>query len=806
MTASSDSLGLAIGATLAGRFRVTGILGAGAMGAVYEVRDEKDQVFAAKTLLHLSELTRNTETAARFVREGGGAVELSDPHVVRFFESGIDPVLGIPYFIMERMTGIDLDSLVSKVGPLHPAVVARIAIQACKGLSHAHSRGIVHRDVKPSNLFLHREGDGPVRVKVCDFGVAKWSLLGQDLTQSGSMLGTPLYMSPEQATNSKRVDARSDVWGLAMTVYHAIAGSAAYDRVGSIADLLMAIVQGRVPHLQDSAPWVHEGIARIVHGGLIAEPASRCPSVEAFSEALLPYAGGSDELTQEMLGPLPDTVRAHAAARTRLPTSWALSSEPPCDDTLSALSGEQDPMIGRTLAERYRVVRLVGKGGMGAVYEARDPDGTAVAVKVILESSDKRSDLVRRFVREARSLTALSSPHVVRVIDADTDASSEHPFIVMELLRGTDLESLVKKWGPLEPAPVLRIFLHAARGLAEAHRAGIIHRDVKPANIFLHELVDGSVVPKLCDFGIARRTPTPEENTVELTRTGGVIGSPLYMSPEQARSAKHVDARTDVWSLGMSMWETLSGRRPWEDCFSVGELIVAICTRPVTPLQQVAPWVEPEVAELVHRCLRADPAHRVASMEALIEALEPLAARVPRLSRAVLLPVSAERRGAVARVVPAVEQASLAGALSRTSMRSRYLGAGAILTALVLVGVAVKLGSSPSETLVEPTADPAVSSSAGSALAPSAALSSPASSSSEEPRLAAPSPDAGPVAAPPVKSVPRVVATASAAPTVTTAVATAPTAVAPTQTATATTPRPPPTSTSGVKPVDDFKP
>ena len=116
MTASSDSLGLAIGATLAGRFRVTGILGAGAMGAVYEVRDEKDQVFAAKTLLHLSELTRNTETAARFVREGGGAVELSDPHVVRFFESGIDPVLGIPYFIMERMTGIDLDSLVSRSG------------------------------------------------------------------------------------------------------------------------------------------------------------------------------------------------------------------------------------------------------------------------------------------------------------------------------------------------------------------------------------------------------------------------------------------------------------------------------------------------------------------------------------------------------------------------------------------------------------------------------------------------------------------------------------------------------------------
>lgn len=663
------------------------------MGVVYEVDDEAGRTFAAKTLLNLTELSRNSEAAARFVREGGGAAELSDPHIVQIIESGIDPVLGIPYFIMERMTGVDLDSLVSKVGPLHPAVAARIAIQACKGLAHAHEKGVVHRDVKPSNLFLHRDSEGKICTKICDFGVAKWSLLQQDLTRSGSMLGTPLYMSPEQATNSKRVDSRSDLWSLGMTLYHAMVGTPAYDRVGSIADLLMAIVHGDVPHLQDGAPWVHAGLARIVHGALIADPAARCPDVMTFAEALLPFAGGSDEVTQQMLGPLPASVRAHTAARAKLPTSWAPVDAPSSADTLLEMSGEQDPLLGSTLAGKYRIVRLVGKGGMGAVYEARDDKDTSVAVKVILEGSEKRPDLVRRFVREARTLTALSSPHVVRVLDADTDSGCEYPFIVMELLRGTDLESLVKKWGALEPAPVLRIFLQAARGLAEAHKNGIIHRDVKPANIFLHETVEGEVVPKLCDFGIARRTPGADESTVELTRTGGVVGSPLYMSPEQARSAKHVDARTDVWSLGMSLWEALSGRRPWEQCVSVGELIVAICTNPVTPLQEVAPWIEPDVAELVHRCLRADPAHRFASMEEVIAALEPLASGVPRLTRAVLLPVSAERRGVVAKPASSLVQGSLAGGLGSTAVRGRYLRVGAIVAALVAAGVAVKIGS-----------------------------------------------------------------------------------------------------------------
>jgi serine/threonine-protein kinase len=198
---------------------------------------------------------------------------------------------------------------------------------------------------------------------------------------------------------------------------------------------------------------------------------------------------------------------------------------------------------------------------------------------------------------------------------------------------------------------VVRLFLSAAQGLAAAHATGVVHRDVKPANIFLHELPSSEVVPKIFDFGIAKQSVTGEdcEAAVALTQTGGMIGSPLYMSPEQAKNAREVDERSDIWSLGLSLWEALSGRRPWEECTTVGELVLAICTKNVTPLQDVAPWIEPGLAQIVHRCLQRDPQDRYASMSELAKSLEEFAGAGTQLTRASLIPVTAERRASSAR-------------------------------------------------------------------------------------------------------------------------------------------------------------
>jgi serine/threonine-protein kinase len=283
---------------------------------------------------------------------------------------------------------------------------------------------------------------------------------------------------------------------------------------------------------------------------------------------------------------------------------------------------QDDPLIGETLGV-YRLLRRLGQGGMGTVYEASAPGDRRVAVKLISAGS-RGANVVRRFLREARATRSIESRHVVGVLDASDDGNSG-PFLVMELLDGLDLQTLIRRVGALEPRAAARVFIQAARGLSAAHEKSIVHRDIKPANLFLHEEAEGTIVTKICDFGVAKDVGEDLTLSLDLTRTGGMLGSPLYMSPEQASNAKGVDARTDLWSLCLSLYEALSGQRPWGQCSTVGQLILAICTQNITPLRELAPWVSPELAAVVHKGLERDVARRWSSSAELAAALEPLA-------------------------------------------------------------------------------------------------------------------------------------------------------------------------------------
>jgi serine/threonine protein kinase len=635
---------------LGDRYRVVRFLGAGAMATVHEVEDPNGRRHAAKVFAHLPEQTRSADGMARFIREARISQRIDSPHVVPVIDVAVDEDLRLPFFVMPLVNGMSLDAVLERLGPLHPVVATRIVLQACEGLEAAHAHGIVHRDIKPSNLLFDHVDGGSITVRVCDFGIAKWPAGGEDLTQTGSMLGTPLYMAPEQALNAKDVDARVDVWSAAMTLYHALAGQPAYERVGGMGGLLIAMAKRDVPPLQDIAPWVEPALARVVHGALVRDRDLRCPDIDSLKAALMPHAGGTHALRAEHLGPLSPKVREYVAQRAPLPRAWRDESEAGNDVIETAVEpATEDAFEGASLLERYKIKRLIGRGGMAAVYEAEAADGTPVAVKVLLDGPGGRdTEMRRRLVREARALKAIASPYVVRVVDADTYEQAGTPFIVMELLRGTDLEHLIHKWGALSPEPVVRLFALACRGLAQAHAAGLVHRDVKPANLFIHHLPNGEVLPKLCDFGIAKQHLFRGEEalTVQLTRTGGIIGSPLYMSPEQAQSAKHVDRRTDIWSLGLSLWEALSGNRPWEEYNTVGELIVAICTVPMKPLRDVAPWVDPGLARVVDRCLAKSPDDRFPDADALALALEPFAYPSDHVHRNLLVPVPMHQRNA----------------------------------------------------------------------------------------------------------------------------------------------------------------
>ncbi len=278
----------------------------------------------------------------------------------------------------------------------------------------------------------------------------------------------------------------------------------------------------------------------------------------------------------------------------------------------SAGAGQTKPASrpSRIIGGKYEIISKLGQGGMGTVYEARHMGtGRHVAVKEVKEIAGNDSSrggdgkqIIERFEREARATGAIDSQHIALVLDSGTDPETSHPYLVMELLKGEDLQQLLARTGPLPEDVALRIAAQAAMGLLRAHEAGVVHRDIKPANIFLARRDGGDVVVKLLDFGIARvkeQLQSPENPA--LTSTGLMLGTPLYMSPEQALGPKNIDARSDLWSLGVVLYEMLTGRTP-HDVETVGALILAICTKPAPALESAR---EP-IRELVKKLLQID--------------------------------------------------------------------------------------------------------------------------------------------------------------------------------------------------------
>jgi eukaryotic-like serine/threonine-protein kinase len=295
---------------------------------------------------------------------------------------------------------------------------------------------------------------------------------------------------------------------------------------------------------------------------------------------------------------------------------------------------------------RYRVVRPLGQGGMGSVYEAVDDAGRRVAVKVIMTELANNPTLIGRFEREARAVSAIDTPHIAKAIDAGTDPATGRPFLAMEFLEGEDLEQLLKRLGALPVDLSLRIAAQACMALHKAHEARFLHRDIKPANLFMASQPGGRLI-KLLDFGVAKVKPEVTRSASEtagLTRTGSMLGSPLYMSPEQARGYKDIDFRSDLWSLGVVLYKMLSGRTPHADTEELGELIVLICTEPPEPLQDVAPWVSAEVAAVVHRALRFSPAERWKSAAEMLAAIMALLPNGHAITDAMIRPLEESER------------------------------------------------------------------------------------------------------------------------------------------------------------------
>ncbi|HXK16846.1 MAG TPA: serine/threonine-protein kinase, partial [Polyangiaceae bacterium] len=279
---------------------------------------------------------------------------------------------------------------------------------------------------------------------------------------------------------------------------------------------------------------------------------------------------------------------------------------------------------GDLLAGKYRVEKVLGFGGMGVVVSAFRGDlEQRVAVKFLSQAAAERPDAAERFRREARAAAKIRSEHVARVLDVGT-LDSGLPYMVMEYLEGNDIADELRRFEFLPILDAVDFILQAIEALAEAHAAGVVHRDLKPGNLFLARRADGSRRVKVLDFGISKALSGSSVEELSLTKTAALIGSPLYMAPEQMRSAKDVDTRADIWSLGAMLYEMLTGQPPYTG-ESIPQLCAALLHDEPIPLRQHRAEIPEGLEQAVLRCLMKNRDQRFSSVSELGRALLPFA-------------------------------------------------------------------------------------------------------------------------------------------------------------------------------------
>jgi serine/threonine-protein kinase len=365
---------------------------------------------------------------------------------------------------------------------------------------------------------------------------------------------------------------------------------------------------------------------------------------------------------------------------------------------------------GEVIDGKYRVDRVLGVGGMGVVVAATHLQlGQRVALKFMLPEGLRHPRLIERFQREARAAVRLKSDHVARVLDVGTLPTGA-PYMVMEFLEGSDLAAILESSGPMSTEMAVDCVLQACDAVAEAHSLGIVHRDLKPRNLFLTHRNDGRSLVKVLDFGISKDRTGAD---LGLTGTAEIIGSPNYMSPEQLRSSRFADERSDIWALGVILYELLTGRVPFV-AESITELTAAILTEPPRPIAQLRSDVPPKLVRAIEQCLEKESKRRfssVAEVAAALQSFAPpdtreLADRIARIAsgkRAAGNPAGASGPGAL----PGSTTASWSerSGASRTQRRSVALAVAGVaaVIAVAAAGTVTLVRRGPSTRPSEPT-------------------------------------------------------------------------------------------------------
>jgi serine/threonine protein kinase len=551
-------------------YRLVRKLAEGALAEVFLAQQDGSDPPVLLQVLR-SDVSADGAVASRLLEDASRWATLEHPNVARQLRSGRTPD-GRVYLVSEYLDGEDLATYLRSHRPLSGEELVQLMLPVCAALDYLHQRGLVHGNVKPSNILLHR-GLRALQPKLTNFG---WGLLNEH-AKANALLGG--YLPPEYGPDAMP-NPRWDIYALGAVMYEALTGVQAF--VGeTIADTL-------------------------------EQHTRECPApIEGPAAYLSP-------VVERCLAPRPEDRFASAGdVAVELRSCHRRASVASTEPRASEATQEPREKAGDVLGS-YELVKLIGEGSMGRVFLAKHTKlGRQVALKVMRPEHLRNRPLIQRFFQEARSVNQINHEHIVEVfdfVDEVASSGSGRVYCVMELLVGESLSDLLRK----EPLPISRavnIAQQVCAALQAAHQLGVVHRDVKPDNIFITSRNGEQEFAKVLDFGVAKLTPPLSEEKASGTLEGAIVGTPAYMAPEQA-AGLGADYRADIYSVGVVLYQMLAGHPPFEST-AFGQLVVQIITKPPPPLPAFTSGGEripSQLRALVMRCLEKEPQNRPQAM------------------------------------------------------------------------------------------------------------------------------------------------------------------------------------------------
>ncbi|MEO8576613.1 MAG: serine/threonine-protein kinase [Gemmatimonadales bacterium] len=562
--------------SLSARYHVERELGRGGMATVYLCTDSQDGRLVAVKVLRPE--YANALPAERFIREVDFTSKLNHPCIPKVIDTGVTG--GLPFYVMTYVEGEPLRKILDREKKLPIDEVIRIAKAIIEPMGYAHDQGIVHRDIKPDNIVV-----APDCVHVLDFGIARAVVDagGERLTRTGLTVGTPAYVSPEQALGERTIDQRSDIFSLGCVIYEMLAGAAPF--TGATAQALVARRFTSPPRplseLRDDVP---ESVARVVSKAMAISPRDRWQTTAELGEAL--SESGLEKRAVSSSAPIAGVEHA--------------------DDLLNRLK--------TMFADSFQIDREMKGGGMSRLFVARDLELRRTVVIKILPPDLTSPMMLARFRRESEVTARLQHPHILPVISAGVREGLA--YYVMPFFDGESLRARLKREGPLPVADCVKILGEMTDALSCAHERGVIHRDIKPENILI---LGGHAV--LADFGIASAlSGSSDESGERITGTGMSLGTVGYMAPEQALGDRNVDGRADVYSLGVIGYEMLSGVAPFTG-ETDQEILVGHLTRDPEELEKLRSDTPAGLGAAIKKAMQKTPASRFQSAAEFHDAL-----------------------------------------------------------------------------------------------------------------------------------------------------------------------------------------